>query len=615
MLAAVSAAAAGGSDAEVSKQAARSRTKSVIGLLQVATAIATSRLAANVDSGLAVQDLAIELQSLEDAVSHGDLAIVFDRAAPELAAAWMIVALGRFQAGQPDAEGALRSVLRWSRDRRERAAAKALLGVLLVRRRKSPGDAVALIRGALEELEQARLELRSGTVRAAGLQRDALVYRSAFDALTDAQEAGSQEAGMVALQLSESRRRTSLADMLRTGGFRLPADLQRLTQAAMEPPEASDDNSSQSNGRPDETATEQLRDELISRFDTAFAQAYVPRPADLSAPPPTLPCHVLSYVVHHLDARRFDAHVVHVAPDGQAVVAEARTTSQRVIEALGGSGAPVRQRIAETPYTPRERQRWSATADVLIPAPVRRLLTEADEPIHLIIVPDAALGLLPWPALTLPDGRRLVELASTQLVPALELLIDLPPPPTQPLHSCLRDDLPGADVERATIEDLGGRLVAPERLKSGLSLAGSVYLSAHGTGTSLLQRLHLSDGVEISATEALGIRWPGRVILAACLAAGYEHDAGREPLGFGISLLLSGAHTVVGGVVKIDSVATPEIALPLLRARPLADAESLRRAQADAFARLGRTASPNRWAGLACISRTTPHARRARHPA
>ncbi|GAB2940358.1 hypothetical protein GCM10027280_31000 [Micromonospora polyrhachis] len=276
--------------------------------------------------------------------------------------------------------------------------------------------------------------------------------------------------------------------------------------------------------------------------------------------------------------------------------------------------------------TTTEQPDWQGLAHELLPA---ALLAEVrartvTDPVELLISGHSALSLLPWAALRIDDaGTPLVERAVIAQCPTLTCLsYRRPPVVTGPALVRLVSVAEGGvniDQERLAW-DLGeerGRVrlsrCAADRASSPVALDadvpaaladstagwGFVHVAAHGGGQGLGQYLQLPR--ELTAAQALGMKWPASVLMASCHVGRLVNPEDAEPLSFVMALLTGGSRCVVAGMDWIPDVWTGRAAGRIVDA--VRDG-SVRLDVALRAVQLGSARQPNaRWALLSAYVR------------
>jgi hypothetical protein len=535
-----------------------------------------------------------------------------------VARAHLVMGRVRLERGAlPDAAASFRRAatdLSQPRDRLEQAIARVLLGV--ASSRSTPEEALAELRAGIEQLETLRGALRAGEHRSNLVGRHATIYEKAYDALVHIQRT-EPSAGQLAAELTESLRRSALAQTLRHGELEMPPPARSLITQISE-------LEKKPIGDVDDELLRNYRDQLGDLLSTTFANAYLPSGVDFADLRSRVGrADILSYRVHFASPDELRGHVVWTSPGRRPFVAPFRIDSEPVLEILGLRGAPARQHSMTQMSLRASAGHWRQLGDALVPRALQSALLAADggDPGHLVVVPDDKLAVLPWPALRLADGRFLVEVASVQLVPTLDLLETLPGSRVTAIRRRNAESGPVLVYLDSAIEQPAERYAVTgfdeiipagdlDDIINGLKsrrLSGA-YIAAHGDGTGLGQYLAVPGSGRLSAATALNLPWPDWTVFASCLVGQLEILLGQEPIGLPISCLIGGASSVIGGVVEIQSSLSGQLAPRVAsqqRSRKHA-ADALRDSQLAYLGTPVRPAAPHRWAGFACFARTLP---------
>jgi hypothetical protein len=535
-----------------------------------------------------------------------------------LARGWLL--LGRIEFENGEFEAAISSLRRAAsdlfepRDAVDHAVAQILLGSAAAQ--ADPKNALVPLAAGLDELELLRGTLRAGENRSQLIGRHSATYEIAFNALLRIQHE-RPGAGQVAAQLVESLRRSALAGTLRQGGLDLPDDGRLLLEkiALLE-----GGNSSEL----EPGALDGLREQLGTVLSTTFASAYLPEPVEIGALLQRVgSAHVLSYRIHAASDTEVRGHVVWSRPAHEPTIAAFSIDAGPLLEILGLRHPRERVLAMHRMSLGDSGQHWRHLGECLIPAELLGVLSDTTtaDPLHLVVVPDGILGVLPWAALHVPDGRFLAQAATLQYTPTLEFIEE---PPQSALVATATGDVEQRGVlvyldsaiaeseERLRILSLDGAVQASnmEEVRSGLDsrMFFGTYIAAHGDGLGLGQHVSFGHNARMSAASALMMRWPTWSVFAACLVGQIQFELGQEPLGIPISCLIGGADSVIGGVIEINDAVSGKIASEVARRQHagIHGSEALRAAQLEYLGDPARPAPAVRWAGFACLARSLP---------
>lgn len=232
---------------------------------------------------------------------------------------------------------------------------------------------------------------------------------------------------------------------------------------------------------------------------------------------------------------------------------------------------------------------WRSLAKSVLP---KRLLdgvlAAPDTTIKLLISAHSWLARVPWAALKIDDGTRLVHRAVITQTPVLSCLSATLPPPitgkalirlvgpdekngvTVKPERLAWDLGPGSEGVRLSESRVPGEEKPtgyPNRLDEALAHRGSwqfLHIAAHGSGKGLHQSLDIPDE-PLSAARALGLKWPTSVLMASCHVGLLINDTRAEPLNFVTALLTGGAQCVVAGIDSVDDEGTGLAASRMVR--------------------------------------------------
>ncbi len=218
-------------------------------------------------------------------------------------------------------------------------------------------------------------------------------------------------------------------------------------------------------------------------------------------------------------------------------------------------------------------------------------------PVRLLISAHSWLSLIPWAALLIDPGTRLVERAVITQCPVLTCLSgELPPLVTGDALIRLVGSDEKAEIDGRALDDLdiaaerAAWELSPDTTGVGLSRcdltnAGALqphggsfadalehrgrwqflHIAAHGGGRGFSQFLAFPKA-RLSAARALGLRWPASVLMASCHVGLVRNDRGAEPLSLVMALLTGGAQCVVAGIDSVEDAATGRMAAAMVRA-------------------------------------------------
>ncbi|PSL52113.1 CHAT domain-containing protein [Saccharothrix carnea] len=482
----------------------------------------------------------------------------------------------------------------------DRAVTSILLGV--VRNRSNPRHGLPELTAGVHALEEARGQLATGRYRTRLVHRHTETYRLALDALTRLLPV-EPAAGMVAFELVESLRRNALARTLRDRISDFGPEVEGF-RSRIEEVEAV-------GGPESEQELVRLHDGLARTLSAEFASVYLPEPVRVQPLREVLGnAHCLAYHFTEIGSRGAHGHVVHLPPQGDAVVRPVTVRDPDLLAVLRADEPAARHAVLSRRQSHDvEARRWAALGAELLPDGLRRALASADEAPTLVVVPSAELSAFPWAALPVDGQQLLVEAAVVQIVPALAVLTPDPAPADDGPVLAYVDPSVGTAEEARVVAELGHHPVASRDAMLGALRSGrfaGAYVAAHGDGRGLTQRMVFHDGGALSAATALTLPWPPWVVFAACFVGDVRVDTGQDPLGLPVSCLLGGADSVIGGIIAVNSAAAstvcPDIAGGIRRGEH--PAVALRHAQLAHLRSFRSRPAPVRWAGFTCVSRT-----------
>lgn len=483
-----------------------------------------------------------------------------------------------------------------------------------------------MLRVGLQVLEEDRGVLRGEGHRSGWLRARTELYGSVFDLLAGGFRSRPAKAGELGLWLLESLHRTMTGQVLRdAGGLRTdPALLAALEQLRLAEG-AAGMSAKDAQGSPDPDDVSALRATVAGRLAHWREAGAITEPVDTDDLLRRLGGRTAIVYRCRRDAGGWHVQAVLVSaahgvrihrcdvPEDPADQESARflTAAGALDVAADGPPGDVRSLF----HVPLDDPLWQQLGQALLPPAWWDVLCPEGGRVELLVVPDGPVAGLPLAALPVRDGRCLLEFASVALVPALALLAEPAPaaPVVRPVVVTHLDTaLAGTAPEAAQWQRVRGQVVLRdtsdrESLLAALAdapPADVVMISTHGSAARAFDRtLRLRDGSVLSAAAALGMGWPGTVILGSCWVNAMEVAAGREPFGFPLACLLGGAHTVIGGMAPVDDRTTGATLAAFVRAVPerRPDAEMAREAAQEVL----RTApdpgelSPVHLAGLA----------------
>ena len=222
---------------------------------------------------------------------------------------------------------------------------------------------------------------------------------------------------------------------------------------------------------------------------------------------------------------------------------------------------------------------------------------------------------MPWAALRIDDGTRLVRRALLTHTPVLTCLVDDPlaevtgpalvrlvsqaeetvtrdqvgvwTGPEQQAWD-LEDDRGRIALSRCTLESLPPRAADHPQLSVALAEGGwgLVHIATHGHGEGLDQHLWIPEetgtGGLLTAGQALGMEWPASTLMASCDVGKVVNPEHSEPLGFVMAVLTGNGRCVVAAVDALPNGPAGRISaeiVRLLRGGDLRLDQALRKAQ------------------------------------
>ncbi|MFI5960246.1 CHAT domain-containing protein [Cryptosporangium sp. NPDC051539] len=400
------------------------------------------------------------------------------------------------------------------------------------------------------------------------------------------------EAARLGLRVSLSAKQTGFAARMRSGRQLMSSTIEGIIESIIDLEDS--DNPDGVGSRLDE-----LRFELAEAVSPMLADTVIPLPTDLSTVTSRIGSrHALDYqelpdslagapnlfrTLIRPDSRitfeRFHPDAFHAT-----LFERARTEENLATVMRGRDLRPTGQGVGDL-----DRFDWLTLGESILPAELRDDLRSAPDPVELLISAHSWLCLVPWPALefTGEHGRRLrlVERANVTQTP---------------VFTCLQHERPAPVTGRAMIRLVGqneyGVDVTEERAAWGLEAStdgvplsecairgsdrpepltgkltdargdwGFVHIAAHGDGRGLEQHLRIPND-SVSFAGALGLHWPGSVLMASCHVGQVINEASAEPLNLVMALLTGGARCVVAGITSVDDQGTGALAGRLVSA-------------------------------------------------
>jgi CHAT domain-containing protein len=200
---------------------------------------------------------------------------------------------------------------------------------------------------------------------------------------------------------------------------------------------------------------------------------------------------------------------------------------------------------------------------------------------HVLVAPAGYLNYLPFPALSLPDGRALVDAYAVSYLPSASALLYLGPGAGKTgelflgaLGTVAADGmqaLPGTLTETAGIavvwpnaRRVSGEAFTHDEARRALLNADAVHFATHGLleeEAPLFSALVTSPAAgqpsRLSLYEIVGMRIRARlVVLSACDTGLGKLQGGDEITGLARTFLTAGADTVVASLWKVSDEST-----------------------------------------------------------
>jgi len=355
-----------------------------------------------------------------------------------------------------------------------------------------------------------------------------------------------------------------------------------------------------------------LRHELTREISAGFAAAYLPEEVDAERLlRPDQSAHVLMYEFVECTAVRWHGYCVWIPPGSAPWIEPIDIDDEDCLGLLGSLGGDHMHDYVEVQLRV-DAGLWTALARQLLPVGLAIELTAAADsrPEYLVIVPGERLAFLPWAALLLDEhdmASTLIHKAILQIAPSLSSLTPQPAPAQGKVLGYIDATTAGAAEHRRRLAQavelvpVGDRDEFIRELDRG-GYAGA-YLTAHGNGVGLTQRIEFRAGGVLSTASALAHPWPAWVLFASCFVGKVEQQTGREPFGLAVACLIGGCRGLVGGIVEVEQQATAALAVDVAAAVSAGTAlpVALRQAQLRTLATYRAAATLHQWAGLLCI--------------
>ena len=241
-----------------------------------------------------------------------------------------------------------------------------------------------------------------------------------------------------------------------------------------------------------------------------------------------------------------------------------------------------------------------------------------------MIIPDAALGTVPFAALVDPSGKYVIERYSVVIAPSAAVFARLaarPQPVPREPRLLLISGPAGreGDLRQLTSAQREANAVtavyhhAPDVVSDGWDAATFERRAAHADFIHFVGHAELPSGgrggalvteggsFEVRSIASLRLRHTRAVILAACGMARGQHRGGEESISIARAFLAAGAPSVVATLWPIDDDPAAEF-FPRLHhylADGLSPADAVRAAQLEWIRK--RDAPPGLWAAVQTI--------------
>lgn len=391
-----------------------------------------------------------------------------------------------------------------------------------------------------------------------------------LEVAASASAAGPDRAGILALQVAEVWRESTLASLLThrledlTGGLQeIFEDIEKLTNASGNPGAA--DSSTHVDPAASEQRFAELEADVAARIGSAFAGLVVPT-RELPALKLGKEHEALLSITPLRDGDQLKVCAAWLLPDGRSGV-ELHALSNDAVRFTGVLGKWLPSILAGQRND--WRRAWTAAAGdlslAILPAPLREWIAAAHRPTIRYAV-DGEFAEMPFAALPL-SGHLLVDVAAVNRMPFLRPFTQSaseartgPPRMLAYLHEASKAE-----------KDVLARLVAADRISLDVvahlpdvlsSLSSKSYdvlaLSCHGEGTGLGFHFQNDDaGSERLYThQLLSAQIPPLVIAASCYSG---RGGAADVTGLVATLLTRGATAVVSGSWSIPETESSEI--------------------------------------------------------
>lgn len=438
--------------------------------------------------------------------------------------------------------------LTWARRAVDRGATqenrllRASAAMLLARCQAASGDttgSVTTAHAGLDDLARSILGLTS--------QGEAQVVTSVSDDLRELFDiAVHADDGDLALRVAEIGRSIRLSALMRLNPAELPdqvrAALAKATVAARAADDAVDDQ------------TRAVASDALPRTLDDYEAIVGPILRTVTVEPHIdLDLHRAAFPATHILALSEHEHVLRWVwwapgsgqrPQGGNVVLPRRTVA--LIDRLVSGNAETFPGSLEQALAP------------LLPEALRNFLAAPLDPIQLLITPTGRLWHVPFLAIGLPGGRRLVDAAVVTLAPSLNFAYALHvrdqarTSGEEWTDGYCNPDLSGALLEEQTLHGTWADRYRPLGSVTDFGMAVDASMTVMSTHASndagLAQSLRDHTGQTLTAGQCLIRDFPRVVVLGACHGYDTRADLGiPEPIGLVTVISARGATWVIGG--------------------------------------------------------------------